>query len=153
MTNQTNTNAKSPFLGNSLYNFLKWTTAVGLPGVNTLYFTLSGLWGWPDAEKVIGTIAAVNVFLGLVLAAGTVSYNKSDSKYIGALNVSTDEDGTASHSLEFNAPLDVLSQQKDLTLKVQNVASGTPPTTGSMDPRLLNKSSDTDTSEGSGASQ
>ena len=64
-------------LPDNVYNFLKWTTIILLPAIATLYFALSGIWGFPYAEQVVGTISAVETFLGAILGISTIQYNKS----------------------------------------------------------------------------
>jgi hypothetical protein len=53
--------------------------------MGALYFTLAQIWHLPNAEEVIGTIAAVNTFLGVLLGISTRSYNRSNAKpqYVG----------------------------------------------------------------------
>lgn len=62
---------------NKIYDVLKWVTMIALPAIGTLYFTLSGIWGFPYAEQVIGTITAISTFLGVLLGISTSQYNKS----------------------------------------------------------------------------
>lgn len=64
-------------INDKLYNVLKWVTMIALPAIGTLYFTLSGIWGFPYAEQVIGTITAISTFLGVLLGISTSQYNKS----------------------------------------------------------------------------
>lgn len=64
-------------ISNKTYNVLKWIAQIVLPAVGTLYFGLSYIWGFPEADKVVGTITLVDTFLGVVLGISTVQYNKS----------------------------------------------------------------------------
>ena len=64
-------------LSNSTYDVLKWIAQILLPALGTLYFALSKIWGFPYAAEVVGTIAAVDTFLGAVLGISTVKYNAS----------------------------------------------------------------------------
>ena len=63
-------------LPDNVYNSLKWITMILLPAIATLYFALSGIWGFPYAEQIVGTIAAVETFLGALLGISTIQYNK-----------------------------------------------------------------------------
>lgn len=63
-------------LSNKVYDILKWITLTLLPAIATLYFALSGIWGFPYGEQIIGTIAAIETFLGMLLGISTVQYNK-----------------------------------------------------------------------------
>lgn len=58
------------------YNFLKEIAQIWLPALATLYFTLASIWGFPYAEQIVGTISAIDVFLGAVLKISTIQYNK-----------------------------------------------------------------------------
>lgn len=62
---------------NKTYDVLKWIAQYGLPAVGTLYFALAGIWNLPYGEEVVGTITAVDAFLGVLLGISTAQYNKS----------------------------------------------------------------------------
>ena len=64
---------------NKTYDFLKWVAQYLLPAAGTLYFALAGIWGFPYGEQVVGTITAVDTFLGVILGISTIQYNKSDA--------------------------------------------------------------------------
>lgn len=49
---------------------------VCLPAIATLYFALAGIWGFPYGEEVVGTITAVDTFLGVLLGISSAQYNK-----------------------------------------------------------------------------
>lgn len=66
-------------LNNKLYDILKWVAMYLLPAVGTLYFALSGIWGLPYGEQIVGTITAIDTFLGVVLGISTVQYNKTNN--------------------------------------------------------------------------
>jgi len=63
-------------LSNKTYDVLKFIAQIFLPAVGTLYFALAGIWGLPYAEQVVGTIMAVDAFLGVMLGLSTSAYNK-----------------------------------------------------------------------------
>ncbi len=65
-------------LSNKMYDVLKWIAMYLLPAVGTLYFALSGIWGFPCGEQVVGTITAVDTFLGVILGISTATYNKRE---------------------------------------------------------------------------
>ena len=64
-------------MSNKVYNVLKWIAMYLLPAIGTLYFALAGIWGLPYGEQIVGTITAVDTFLGVVLGISTAQYNKS----------------------------------------------------------------------------
>lgn len=41
----------------------------------TLYFALASIWGLPYAEEIVGTITAIDAFLGVLLGISTHNYN------------------------------------------------------------------------------
>ena len=63
-------------MSNRTYDILKWVAQIALPAVGTLYFALSSIWGLPMGEEVVGTITAVDAFLGALLGISTVQYEK-----------------------------------------------------------------------------
>jgi Putative phage holin Dp-1 len=79
------------------YDNLKWLALIGLPALGTLYFALAGIWGLPAAEQVVGTIVAVDTFLGVVLKISQADLTK------GTLQVSPNADGSCK---VFNLELD-----------------------------------------------
>ena len=64
-------------MNNKIYDILKFVAQVILPAIGTLYFALAGIWGFPYAEQVVGTIAAIDTFLGVCLGISTSKYNKN----------------------------------------------------------------------------
>ena len=67
-------------LNNKLYDILKWVALIVLPALGTLYFTLSGIWNLPYGEEIVGTITAIDTFLGALLGISTYNYNKKGGK-------------------------------------------------------------------------
>lgn len=63
-------------LSNRQFDVLKRIAQVWLPALATLYFALSQIWGLPYGEAIVGTITAVDAFLGAVLGISTHLYNK-----------------------------------------------------------------------------
>ena len=64
-------------MSNKVYDVLKWIAMYFLPAIGTLYFALSGIWNLPYGEQVVGTITAVDTFLGVILGISNARYNKS----------------------------------------------------------------------------
>lgn len=63
-------------ISNRTYDILKWIAQYLLPAIGTLYFALAGIWGLPYGEQVVGTITAVDTFLGVILGISSMSYNR-----------------------------------------------------------------------------
>lgn len=68
---------KMPILPDQFYNKLKFIAQVLLPALGTLYFALAGIWGLPYGEQIVGTITAIDTFLGALLGLSTMQYKKS----------------------------------------------------------------------------
>lgn len=67
-------------LSNKSYDALKWVAQFLLPGLGTLYFALAGIWKFPYGEEVVGTITAVDTFLGVILGISSAQYKKENSE-------------------------------------------------------------------------
>ena len=65
---------------NSMYDILKYIAQIVLPAIATLYFALSQIWGLPYGEEIVGTITAVDAFLGALLKISTDQYNKLENQ-------------------------------------------------------------------------
>ena len=61
---------------NKTYDKLKWVAQYLLPALGTLYFAIAGIWGLPYGEQVVGTITAVDTFLGVILGVSSANYKK-----------------------------------------------------------------------------
>ena len=61
-------------LSNKTYDIIKWIAMYLLPALGTLYFALSGIWDFPFGEEVVGTITAVDTFLGVLLGISNIKY-------------------------------------------------------------------------------
>ena len=66
-------------MSNRVYDILKWIAMYLLPAAGTLYFALAGIWGLPYGEEVVGTITAVDTFLGVLLGISTAQYKKAEN--------------------------------------------------------------------------
>ena len=65
-------------LDNKVYDILKWIAQILLPAIGTLYFALAQIWGFPYAEQIVGTITAIDCFLGALLGISTAMYKKGE---------------------------------------------------------------------------
>ena len=64
-------------MSNKCYDVLKYIAQIVLPAVATLYFALAQIWGLPYGEQIVGTITAIDAFLGALLRITTIKYEKS----------------------------------------------------------------------------
>lgn len=65
-------------MNNKVYDLLKYIAQIVLPALATLYFALSKIWGLPYGEEIVGTISAIDVFLGALLGLSSMNYNKTN---------------------------------------------------------------------------
>lgn len=65
-------------MSNKVYDVLKWIAQYILPALGTLYFALAGIWGFPYGEQIVGTITAVDTFLGVILGLSSNTYYKNN---------------------------------------------------------------------------
>lgn len=63
-------------MSNKVYDIIKWIVVIVLPSIGTLYFALAGIWGLPYGEEIVGTITAIDTFLGAVMMISNAQYNK-----------------------------------------------------------------------------
>lgn len=79
-------------MNNKTYDKLKYIAQIVLPSLGTLYFALSQIWKLPYGEQIVGTITAVDAFLGALLKLSSTNYYKKGD----------DKNGTGSSSNETN---------------------------------------------------
>ena len=62
-------------MSNRTYDILKYIAQIVLPALGTLYFALAKIWQFPYGAEIVGTITAVDAFLGALLKISTNQYN------------------------------------------------------------------------------
>ena len=61
-------------MSNKTYDNLKYLAQIVLPAAGTLYFALAKIWGLPYGNEIVGTISAVDAFLGVCLKISSDDY-------------------------------------------------------------------------------
>lgn len=102
-------------LDNKTYDILKWVAQLLLPAMGTLYFALAGIWNLPYGEQVLGTITAIDTFLGVILGLSQTNYQGE-----GTLTVDISNPKKDVYSLNMDIPIEECMNKKYLTLKVDN---------------------------------
>lgn len=111
-------------LSNKTYEFLKRLVQVVFPGVGTLYFALGAIWGLPYADQVVGTLAALATFLGLVVGISNSQYKdlkameSEKAQHFGALVFTRKDDGSLLGSLDFAAEPEDLLDMSHVTFQI-----------------------------------
>lgn len=67
-------------MSDKVYDILKWIALILIPAIGTLYFALAGIWGFPYADAIVGTLTAVDTFLGAILGISTSMYKKNQTE-------------------------------------------------------------------------
>lgn len=101
-----------------VYQALKFVAQIGLPAIGALYFSLAQIWGLPKAEEFVGTVTVVDTFLGVLLGLSSASYNASDKKYDGQMNIHEDGSGRMLFELDVSKDPEVLGQKDEVAFKV-----------------------------------
>lgn len=71
-------------MSNKTYDVLKNLAQIWIPALSALYFALAQIWNLPYAEQIVGTLAAVDTFLGAILGISSKNYNScnDDLEYV-----------------------------------------------------------------------
>ena len=95
------------------YDTLKWTAQFLLPALGTLYFTISSIWGLPYGEQILGTITAIDLFLGAILGLSSSKYEGD-----GTMIVDTSNPDRDIYRMELSNPVETLSEKDSVVFKV-----------------------------------
>lgn len=63
---------------NKTYDALKWCAQIFLPALGSFYFAMSQIWGLPYGEQIVGTISALDCFIGVCLGISSNNYYKNN---------------------------------------------------------------------------
>ena len=63
-------------MSNQMYDILKFLCTILLPALGTLYFALAKIWNLPYADQVVGTLAALATFIGVLIGISSYNYYK-----------------------------------------------------------------------------
>ncbi|MBO5629415.1 MAG: phage holin [Aeriscardovia sp.] len=99
------------------YNTLKWIAQIALPALGTLYFALAQIWGLPFGEQIVGTITAIDAFLGALLKVSSDNYEGD-----GELIVDTSNPEKDIYSIAIPDYPDKLAQKNRVVLNVTQAA-------------------------------
>lgn len=100
---------------NEQYDILKKIAQYILPALGTLYFTLSGIWGLPYGEQIVGTLTAIDTFLGILLGISSKNYAGD-----GIMIVDTSNPEKDVYRMELEDDVENLSQKEYVTFRVQH---------------------------------
>lgn len=109
-------------LPSKAYDRMKGIVQIILPAISALYAGLAVLLNLPYSVQVVGVIALVTTFLGTILGISSKTYNNSDVKYDGVLNIAQVEDRTI-HQIELTKDPGSIEKRSDFVLKVNPVSA------------------------------
>ena len=105
-------------MSNKTYDFLKKLVELILPASATFYFTMSTIWGFPNAEQVVASIAALATFLGVCLHISSKRYSDRELNFDGSIVVESDEDKML-YTLELNDMAESLATKDSVLFKIK----------------------------------
>ena len=103
-------------LTNKVYDRLKWIAQYLLPALGTLYFAISSIWHLPYGEQVLGTITALDTFLGAILGLSSANYPGD-----GTMVVDRSDPEKDIYRMEVNGSIDDLGNKETVMFKVKPV--------------------------------
>jgi hypothetical protein len=110
-------NSMAILLSNRTYDILKYVAQIVLPALGALYFGLSQIWGFPNGEEVVGTLAIITVFLGAVLGLSSNAYSHSDARFDGTIDIDDSGEETL-FSLNLDGDPYELPQRDEVVFRV-----------------------------------
>ncbi len=117
--NERKENFMDHLLSNKAYDHVKFAAQIFFPALGSLYFAIASIWGLPEATEVVGTIVLIDTFLGALLSVSKTSYNASDAKFDGTMDIGTNELGNKTiFTLNLNTGPESLQDAKEIKFKV-----------------------------------
>lgn len=104
-------------ISNHNYDILKWVAQYVLPGLGTLYFALAHIWGLPYGQQIVGTITAVDAFLGVLLGISSNGYQRD-----GTLQIDTTNEEKDKWNFVLETPVEEVLTRKSVSFKVDTSA-------------------------------
>lgn len=108
--------SSSAMLSNKTYDTFQWMIRYFLPGVGTLYLTLSQIWRLPGGEQVLGTVTALALFFGVLMGLSNRTYTPEPPGIDGTLTIGDIEND----GLVIDRTLDELENRDHITIAVKH---------------------------------
>ena len=100
---------------NGVYDKLKWIVQYFIPALEGLWLTMSDTWNLPYGTQIGTTIAAIGLFIGVMLGISKAHY-----KGEGTLTVNSDDPDKDIYNLELNVEPEELPNMKSVTFIVKD---------------------------------
>lgn len=128
-------------LNGRVYDVAKQFAQIWIPAAGALYFALAQIWHFPKVEEILGTVTAVDTFLGVVLGISSASYKASDARFDGTLALQDHPSGEGSTIRMVGLDTNAVLTKNSVTFKVVDQTTPEPPldepVQNMTDPRLL----------------
>jgi hypothetical protein len=108
----------TPWFSDKTYNVLKFIAQILLPALGTLYAAIAGLWGLPAVEEVVGTVLAVDTFLGVLLGISSAQHAAITPENDGVLVVQQHDAESGTLRLDMHSHPSELAGKDTVTFKV-----------------------------------
>lgn len=99
---------------NATYDRIKWVAQYFLPALGTLVYAVFAIWGLPHGEAIVGTIVALDTFLGGLLGISSLHYQGD-----GTMIVDTSDPDKDIYRMELNDPLENMASKDQVIFKVK----------------------------------
>lgn len=113
-------------LSDGAYDVLRQVVEKVFPGLGVLYTALATLWGWPHVTEVVGTLAALAIFGGILLSLARHGYVPNTGAPSGGYDGQVVSDVNESGETVLRLQLDT-SAAEDILNKKQIVFKGFDP--------------------------
>lgn len=107
-------------MSDKLYSKLKIIALLWLPALGTFYAALSSIWGFPAGEEVLATIIALDTLLGVIIKFSQESYNASEARFDGDMDILDVEGGPKQFTLNLNGDPEDLERRQEVHFKVRS---------------------------------
>lgn len=118
------TTTATTLFSSKVYDALKWVALVAFPAIGVLYFGLAEIWGLPYAVQIMGTTAALDTFLGVILGISNRNYNRNDARFDGSVVVDTSNPNKDILTFNLKQPAEELAERDSVELKVDSPPVG-----------------------------
>lgn len=120
MTSQKNSLNPTAILNDASYTAVRRSATLFLPAIGALYFTIAQIWNLPYAAEVVGTVAALNIFAGVLATVAKKFYDATGVKYDGSVDVKVSDDGSKQFLLNLNGDPNELDKKTEIVFKVNS---------------------------------
>lgn len=114
---------KTPLLNDRTYDLFGNIVRLFIPALGVFYATIAEIWDIPQADRVVGTLAAVGLLLGVILQISKGQYKKTEADKDGVIDVFPTNEGAELGRMSLNLSADDIAGKQLLTLKVNNLDS------------------------------